>query len=141
MWMDETLQFKQMVIWDKGPMGMGWHYRRSYETVLVAQRPGAACKWYDETDRVENIIRHIPKIIPSKKDHPTPKPVQLAARFISLHTQPGDIVLDPFCGGGSTLIAAQLLGRRAIGVDTSAEYCEMTMRRLAQRVLPLEVPS
>src|SRR3990167_10569869 len=41
LWLDEQLDFKQMVIWDKGPMGMGWHYRRSYETVLVAQKPGA----------------------------------------------------------------------------------------------------
>ena len=42
LWMDGTpgLKFKQMVVWDKGPMGMGWHYRRSYETVLVAQRKG-----------------------------------------------------------------------------------------------------
>ena len=62
--LDQHLDFKQMVVWDKGPMGMGWHYRRSYETVLVAQKPGAACRWFDKTNRIENIIRHIPKIIP-----------------------------------------------------------------------------
>jgi len=137
LWMDEALQFKQMVVWDKGPMGMGWHYRRSYETVLVGQKPGAACKWYDQTDRVENIIRHIPKIIPSAFDHPTPKPVELAGHFIQLHSQLGEVVLDPFCGGGSTAVAAKLLGRKFIGVELSEEFCEMTVKRLAQGVLPL----
>lgn len=71
LWLDEVLEFKQMVVWDKGPIGMGWHYRRSYETVLVATKPGAACKWYDDSDKIENIIRPgykgIKKIIPSKE--------------------------------------------------------------------------
>ena len=137
LWMDEVLEFKQMVVWDKGPMGMGWHYRRSYETVLVGMKAGAKCKWYDETDRVENIIRHIPKIIPQATDHPTPKPVELAAHFIKLHTQAGETVLDPFMGAGSTLAAAKLLGRKTIGVELEERYCEMAVRRLAQSVLPL----
>ena len=70
LWMDEAFNggFKHMVIWDKGPMGMGWHYRRSYETVLVAMKPGAMCAWYDESNAIENIIRPgylgIKKIIP-----------------------------------------------------------------------------
>jgi len=57
LWIDEQIGFKQMVVWDKGPMGMGWHYRRSYETVLVAEKPGKACRWFDDTDAIENIIR------------------------------------------------------------------------------------
>ena len=143
LWLDEHLDFKQMVIWDKGPMGMGWHYRRSYETVLVAQKPGAACRWFDETDSVENIIRPgfkgIKKIISQSDEHPTPKPWQLPAHFIELHTKPGDLVLDPFMGGGSTLEAAKRSGRRAIGVELSEEFCEMTARRLAQDNLFTEV--
>jgi DNA modification methylase len=137
LWLAEVLDFKQMVVWDKGPMGMGWHYRRSYETVLVAERPGAACRWFDETDRVENIIRHIRKQIPQSTDHPTPKPVALARHFINLHTQPGDLVLDPFMGGGSTLLAAKSAGRRAVGVELEEPFCEMTAKRLQQQVLPL----
>jgi site-specific DNA-methyltransferase (adenine-specific) len=137
LWMDEHLDFKQMVIWDKGPMGMGWHYRRSYETVLVGQRPGGACKWYDETDRVENIIRHIGKIIPQKTDHPTPKPPELAAHFIALHTQAGEVVLDPFMGGGSTAEAAKLLGRKFVGIEMEEDWLKIAVRRLAQEVLPL----
>jgi site-specific DNA-methyltransferase (adenine-specific) len=134
LWMDEVFQFKQMVVWDKGPMGMGWHYRRSYETVLVGEVPGAACKWYGGRE-VENIIRPgaygIRKIIPSTEDHPTPKPVELALHFIRIHSEPGDIVLDPFCGHGWVCVAAKLLGRRYIGIDISPEYCGIARERLA----------
>lgn len=135
LWLDEVLDFKQMVVWDKGPMGMGWHYRRSYETVLVATKPGAACMWYDTSHRIENIIRpgmNAPKIIPSKDNHPTEKPVGLAEFFIRIHTQPGDLIIDPFAGSGTTLVAARNLGRRYIGCDISAEYVDMARRRLAQ---------
>ena len=134
LWLDEAIGFKQMIVWDKGPMGMGWHYRRSYETVLVGGKPGAACRWFDETNRVENIIRRIPKVIPQATDHPTPKPVALAAHFIFLHTQRGHLVLDPFAGAGSTLEAAKLLGRRAIGVELDEKFCEMAAKRLSQEV-------
>lgn len=137
LWMDEVLNFKQMVVWDKGPMGMGWHYRRSYEVVLVAQRDAGKCNWYDETDRIENIVRHIPKVIPSKDDHPTPKPVALAEWFIQLHTRPGDLVLDTFNGGGSTALACRRLGRRYLGVELDERWCALTVQRLAGQPLAL----
>jgi DNA modification methylase len=126
LWLDEHLDFKQMVVWDKGPMGMGWHYRRSYETVLVAQKPGAACKWHDHTDAVENIIRPgqkgIRKIIPQTDDHPTPKPVELASHFVALHSLPGDVVLDPFMGRGWVGIACARADRRFVGVEIDPEH-------------------
>ena len=137
LWLDEAIGFKQMVVWDKGPIGMGWHYRRSYETVLVGEKPGAACKWYDTTSRVENILRDIPKIIPQASDHPTPKPEALMQFFIRLHTAPGDVVLDPFMGAGTTLRAAQDLGRAACGIEISEAYCEAAAKRLSQQALPL----
>ncbi len=52
LWLDKVLDFKMMVIWDKGPMGRGWHYSRSYETVLVAQKPVAKCRWCDTTSKI-----------------------------------------------------------------------------------------
>lgn len=134
LWLDEVFEFKQMVVWDKGPMGMGWHYRRSYETVLVAVRKGAKCRWYDESNAVENIIRPksgTPKIIPNSEQHPTEKPVGLAKHFIRLHSQPGDLILDPFAGSGTTLVAAQQLGRHYIGCDITPEYVAMAQERLA----------
>lgn len=134
LWMDEVFDFKQMVVWDKGKMGMGWHYRRSYETVLVGQKPGAACKWYDTTNSVENIIRPysgIRKIIPSADQHPTEKPWALAAHFIMLHSQKDDVILDCFCGHGSTLVAAIKTGRRYIGMEIDERYFELSQKRIA----------
>jgi len=133
LWLDEKIPFKQMVVWDKGPMGMGHHYRRSYETVLVAQMPGA-CKWYDTTHKIENIIRpthgFASKIIPSKEQHPVVKPIGLMRFFVGLHSLEGDIVLDPFMGSGTTAIACERLDRRWIGIEISEEYCEMAAKRI-----------
>jgi len=135
LWLDELLGFKQMIVWDKGPIGMGWHYRRSYETVLVGQKPGGACRWFDRSNTVENVIRHIRKIVPSRTEHPTEKRIELPGYFIALHTQPGHLVLDPFAGRGSTLIAAKLAYCRAIGVELDERWCESAARRLDQRML------
>lgn len=132
--MDEVLNFKQMVIWDKGKIGMGWQYRRSYETVLVGFKKGAPCRWFDNTHMVENIIRPgdygIKKIIPSKTQHPTVKPVALMAHFIRLHTMPRDVVLDPFMGSGTTGVACVNMDREFIGVELDPQFYEMAEKRL-----------
>ena len=134
LWLDEAIGFKQMVVWDKGPMGMGWHYRRSYETVLVAEKPGAACHWFDDTDSIENVIRPgyrgIRKIIPSKDDHPTPKPVALAAHFIGLHSREYETVLDPFMGRAWVGEACVNMGRKFIGIEIDAEHFDHACKRM-----------
>lgn len=66
--------------------------------------------------------------------HPTQKPQSLM-RWCLKKTQ--GVVLDPFMGSGSTLVAAKLLGRQAIGVEIDERYCEIAANRLAQEVLPL----
>ena len=64
--------------------------------------------------------------------HPTQKPVHLLENFISLLTNENDVVFDPFCGSGSSGVAALLHGRRFIGVDINEEYCRITKDRLEQ---------
>ena len=134
LWLDEAIGFKQMVVWDKGPIGMGWHYRRSYETVLVGEKPGAACRWYAKTDDIENIIRPnyrgIRKIIPQADDHPTPKPVELAEHFVRLHSMEGHTVLDPFMGRGWVGVSCVNLGRKFIGVECDKEHFEIAAKRI-----------
>jgi len=70
----------------------------------------------------------------SAVDHPAPFPVELPKRLILLYTQPGDVVLDPFMGSGSTAIAAVLTGRHYVGYELSAEYCELAEKRLEHEV-------
>jgi DNA modification methylase len=71
----------------------------------------------------------------SSKIHPTQKPEALMRRLIAASTNPGDTILDPFCGSGTTLIAAERLGRKWVGIDISAEYCEIARKRTAQKGL------
>lgn len=72
-------------------------------------------------------------------DHPTQKPITLIREWVDLFSNPGDTILDPFMGSGTTLRAAKDLGRKAIGIEISEEYCEIAVRRLRQQVLPLGV--
>lgn len=65
--------------------------------------------------------------------HPTEKPVGLMTWCLGF--LPPGLVLDPFCGAGSTLLAARELGRRAIGIEIEERYCEIAAKRLAQGVL------
>ncbi len=77
----------------------------------------------------------IPYLNPKAKErvgYPTQKPVLLLQRIIELASDPGDLVLDPCCGSGTTLVAAELLGRRSLGIDASAQAIALARRRLAQ---------
>lgn len=72
-----------------------------------------------------------------RPDHPCPKPLPLMRELVSLFTDSGDIILDPFMGSGTTLRAAKDLGRRAIGIEIEERWCEAAAKRLSQEVLPL----
>lgn len=61
--------------------------------------------------------------------HPTQKPLRLLVRLILASTRQGDWILDPFCGSGTTGIAANLCGRRFAGIDAEKEYCDLAVAR------------
>ncbi len=79
----------------------------------------------------------IPYLNPKAKErvgYPTQKPILLVERVICLATNPGDLVVDPFCGSGTTLVAATLNGRRSLGIDVSEEAVLLTKKRLTDPV-------
>lgn len=70
-------------------------------------------------------------------DHPCPKYLPFWRRLVQAFTEPGDLIVDPFLGSGTTLVAAKDLGRRAIGIEMDERYCEIAARRCSQEVLGL----
>ncbi len=67
--------------------------------------------------------------------HPAPFPIELPRRFIDLYTYRGEVVIDPFCGSGTTCVAAKMLNRRFIGYDVNQEYTETARERIARAEL------
>lgn len=91
-----------------------------------------------------NAGRHRPTVISSTaisevNGHPCPKPIEWLYWLVELSCRVGGMVLDPFMGSGTTLVAAKNLGRQAIGIEIEERYCEIAARRLQQEALPLEV--
>lgn len=85
--------------------------------------------WMEYNQMTSNMIK-----IKSNADdhgkHPTQKPISLMEALIKLTTQEGQIVLDPFCGSGSTLVAAKKLGRKYIGFELLEDFCQVARERL-----------
>lgn len=95
------------------------------------------CKPHSRTNEYSNytnVWSFLPQNVKNKYNdetyHPTAKPVMLMERLVMLLSQENDIILDPFCGIGTTLVAAKKLSRRWIGCDLSQEYIDMAQKRL-----------
>jgi DNA modification methylase len=127
---NKGLSFFHAVVWDKKNPGLGWRYRRQYEMVMVAHREGGKLKWADPDKAQRNIVTIMP---PRNRLHPNEKPVSLVELFIQLHTMPGDTILDPFAGSGTTAVAAERLGRNSILIEKDPKYCEIIRKRMANR--------
>lgn len=73
--------------------------------------------------------------VQQSQGHPTVKPLGMVESWVSWFTNPGETVLDPFAGSGTSLLAAKNQGRKAIGCELDERYCELAASRLAQDVL------
>lgn len=119
------------------------------EIYLKLQKSGFFQKPYEELRReYEELRRYFApeknytdvwtfNIITPKEStgHPTQKPIELIRRIVNTSSREGSIVLDPFVGSGSTVVACSQLGRRFIGFEISKEYCDIAEKRLAQKTL------
>jgi len=125
---------KQVLVWHKPPdagvVGSTTGYRRDAEPVfLVGDWPSRNVAWTSVLSSSKMSIAHVAK----ETGHPHTKPVDLMGQIIQ--RCPKGVVLDPFAGSGSTLVAAKLLGRVAIGIELEEAYCEIAALRLSQDLL------
>lgn len=121
---------KSFIAWDKGRHSMGdlkHEYGRQWEACLFY--PGERHAF---TKRPVDVIR-VDCVSPDKLMHPNEKPVALMQKLISHHQC--QTILDPFMGSGTTLVAAKLEGRQAVGIEINEKYCESAANRLDQGVL------
>ena len=130
---DKGLRFFHSCIWDKRNPGLGWRFRRQHEMVMVAHRKGGKLKWADDASCMPNILSYYP---PRDRLHPNEKPIDMVSAFLAKMATPDSVVLDPFMGAGTTLVAAKAMGLRCIGIELEESYCEIAANRLAQEVLP-----
>jgi site-specific DNA-methyltransferase (adenine-specific) len=103
-----------------------------YETILMCHQPGRST--WNGGGRV-GVFTHIGA---RGIGHMAAKPLRLMAELVSLFTDPGETILDPFMGSGTTLRAAKDLHRRAIGIEIEERWCEVAAKRLSQEVLAIE---
>lgn len=81
-------------------------------------------------------VGNVSGLFGQKIGHPSPRPIDTMQHILLIGSREGQLVLDPFAGSGTTLVAAKNLGRRAIGIEIEERYCEIAAKRLAQEVLP-----
>lgn len=134
-------ELKNLCVWVKDTGGQGSLYRSQHELVFVFKNGNDKHRnnvQLGQYGRYRTNVWQYPRVSSSSKSnsdvaftrlHPTPKPVSLVSDAILDTTARGDIVLDPFLGSGTTLIAAERVGRICYGVELSPAYLDLIIRR------------
>jgi DNA modification methylase len=123
------------VIWDKGQftLGRGW-YHWGHEPCWVVRKPGVPHLFHGTRDQSTVWRAPSPKMImagsqEAKEDHPAQKPSLLYEAPIRNHLRPGEAVYDPFIGSGTCIAAAEVLGRRCLGMEIDPKYVQLSIER------------
>ena len=117
-------------VWDKGRPSLGYTVRYAHEGVLVARMGDLK-----PNTPLISVLRGHRTTEQMAGRHPHEKPSEVMGRLVEFALSPVGMVIDPFCGSGSTLVAAKDLGRQSIGIEIEERYCEIAAKRLSQEVL------
>lgn len=136
---DSGFSFKHLLVWVKQHFVIGMSdYQQRHEPVLYGWREDGP--HFFIPDRCQSSVFEVDK--PHASDlHPTTKPVALMARMIANSSRPREIVYDPFCGSGSTIVAAAQLKRIGFGCEIDPAYLAVELERLASLGLKPELRS
>jgi DNA modification methylase len=125
------LYFSQQIIWVKEhPVLTRKDFLGNHEWCFYGWRTGAAHRYFGPKNATD--VWSVKKVNPQAMIHLTEKPVELAVRALQYSSRPGENVLDLFAGSGSTAIAAQQIGRRALLMELDALYCDVIVQRWEQ---------
>ena len=119
----EFFDVKGVVVWDKVHLGMGHYFRRRHEQIVFASKGRRKLARRDLPD-----VWAVPRI--HRAAYPTQKPVRLFELMLEASAEPGFMVCDPFCGSGSSAVAALRLGCDFIGADIDPRAVEIARDRL-----------
>lgn len=130
---------KDVIVWQKKnpmPRNIERRYVQDMEFAIWAVRKNAKWVFNKMPDVPYNRALFTTPIVAGteKLGHPTQKNLELMKKLVLIHTNPGDLILDPFMGSGSTGAAALELGRNFIGVEMSQEYFIMAKKRLEKKI-------
>ena len=129
---DGDLPARHILIWakDQQTFSIGrLDYEYQHEPIAYGWKKGAAHAWYASGPQSSLIDFPRPRV---SKLHPTMKPVGLIAKLMENSTRKNAIVMDPFLGSGTTIMAAEQLGRRCYGMEIDPAYCDVTVQRWEQ---------
>jgi DNA modification methylase len=126
---DAGFEVRTQIIWKKSRFVIGrGHYHWGHEPAWYAVREGGSAKWCG--DRKQSTVWDIDgRYQDAETVHGTQKPVEAMARPIRNHGTKNDDVYDPFLGSGTTIIAAEMSGRRCFGMEISPAYCDVSVQR------------
>lgn len=123
--------FKRMGVWAKttyAPQILGDRPAQAWEAIIYLHSKGVPSKWNGGGSH-GNYVGNIAQ----PNGHPTAKPLELYKQFVANFTQPGETILDPFAGSGTTLEAARMAGLKVTGIEINERYCELIAKRLQQQ--------
>jgi DNA modification methylase len=121
-------QIRSQIVWAKNNFAIGrGDYHWQHEPCWYAVRDGKTGHWAG--DRSQTTVWDIDKPMKSDTGHSTQKPVECMARPMRNNSRPGAAVYDPFCGSGTTIIAAEQLHRRAYGIEIEPKYVAVILQR------------
>ncbi len=126
----------RLIVWEKTnpvPLNSKRNYLTNSREIAVLGVKHSKPTFHSDYDN--GVYRHA---IPNGKDggrfHPTQKPIDLMQQLIEKHSNPGELVVDPFLGGGSTAIAAWRCGRNFMGCDISEKYIRVAQERIVREI-------
>lgn len=129
---DHQIRYKMMLVWAKGDPGQGdlhGNWGCGHEICLYLKRGRR------QIPQRRSAVIHHDRIPAGKNIHPTQKPVGLLKELLRMSSSPGDLIVDPFSGSGSTSLACKQLGRNSLAFEIDTDYYNRSIELLSQETI------